>query len=262
MDHRAIEVFLADDNIDFCNIIAQYFETQEDIHLIGTAHDGLSAYEQIKDLKPDIAILDGAMPHLDGLGVIEKLNQEDARPICIMLSSIRHESVTKYAYSLGLEYYIIKPFEMDALAQRIRMFGKSILPMQETCGAAQQPQKISLTPIHPEKRISDILHNLGVPTHIRGYQYIRLATMIALDNPETLHHITKELYPEVAKQSNTTAITVERSIRHAIHLAWNQKKKDTSVYLAENNFIYSRSKPTNSEFISFITEKVRLDAID
>lgn len=258
MNHRSIKVFLADDNVDFCNIVSQYFETQEDIELIGTAHDGLSAFEQIKTLQPDIAILDGAMPHLDGLGVIEKLNQEATRPICIMLSSIRHESVTKYAYTLGVEYYIIKPFEISALAQRIRMFSKGKFPEEE---GGYAPQQLAKPPIHPEKRISDVLHHLGIPTHIRGYHYIRIATMIVLENPEALHHITKELYPEVAKRCNTTAITVERSIRHAIHLAWSQKKKDNTAYLAQNNFNYSRNKPTNSEFISFVAEKIHLETI-
>lgn len=259
MNQNKLKILLADDNKDFCDVICNYLEKQNDMEIIGIAHDGLEAYEKILNEKPDVALIDGIMPRLDGIGVLEKLNQtgQPIQTMCIMLTAITQEQITQKAFSLGAQYYIAKPFDMDLLVSRIR----------------QLKEQITLTPnknnmlncfskraeVDLETRVTNILHEIGVPAHIRGYHYMREAIIMAINDIDVLNYITKELYPSIAKKCNTTPSRVERAIRHAIEVAWSRGKVDAIDNLFGYTVNNHKGKPTNSEFIALIADRLRLE---
>jgi two-component system response regulator (stage 0 sporulation protein A) len=285
-----ISVIFADDSELLCEIVSKYLRTQSDIELIDIAHDGVEAFEKIKREKPQVAVLDCAMPMLDGLGVLERLRTETYRPVCIMLSGLRHEAVTKRAYDLGAEYYIIKPFDLDILAERIRMFRenlaaspiKSEMPSDDTgfelpdTSSADLPLIAGIRPtssypvaVHVntnmnangslEEQVTNLLHEIGVPANIRGYRCLRTAILIAVDDLDLLHYVTKGLYPSIAKILNITPSSVERSIRHAIGLVWDHGNPTVLDRLFGYSMETRKKKPSNSEFIALIADKFRLE---
>lgn len=262
-----IKILIADDNLDFVSTLVTYFQTQEDMVVIATAKDGMEAYEKIIREKPTVALIDVIMPHLDGIGVLEKMiNSNFPFPICIMLSAVGQDQVTANAINLGAKYYILKPFEMDVLAQRIReivdkptactqpnLIAKETKPTYVDVSSQATKEEIL------EIKVTNIIHEIGVPAHIKGYQYLRDGIMMVVDNIEVINQITKQLYPDLAKKYKTTPSRVERAIRHAIEVAWNRGQIET----VENIFGYTvnsnKGKPTNSEFIAMIADKLRLD---
>ena len=262
-----IKILIADDNIDFVSTLITYFQSQEDVEIVATAKDGQEAYNKIITEKPTVALLDVIMPHLDGLGVLEKLVSSNIDlPICIMLSAVGQDDVTAQAINLGAKYYILKPFKMDVLMKRIReLVEKPVakVPNQITTketknnyvDISNQASKEEIL----EVKVTNISHEIGVPAHIKGYQYLRDGIMMVVNNIEVINQITKQLYPDLAKKYKTTPSRVERAIRHAIEVAWNRGQIET----VENIFGYTvnsnKGKPTNSEFIAMIADKLRLD---
>ncbi len=262
-----IKILIADDNIDFVSTLITYFQSQEDVEIVATAKDGQEAYNKIITEKPTVALLDVIMPHLDGLGVLEKLVSSNIDlPICIMLSAVGQDDVTAQAINLGAKYYILKPFKMDVLMKRIReLVEKPVakVPNQITTketknnyvDISNQASKEEIL----EVKVTNIIHEIGVPAHIKGYQYLRDGIMMVVNNIEVINQITKQLYPDLAKKYKTTPSRVERAIRHAIEVAWNRGQIET----VENIFGYTvnsnKGKPTNSEFIAMIADKLRLD---
>lgn len=250
-----ISILLADDNKDFCDILKNYLDKQSNIEVIDVAFDGLQAYEKIITLKPDVVLLDEVMPHLDGIGVLEKLqNIKDIKSMCIMLTAVTQEQVTQKAFSLGAKYYIAKPFDMELLVSRIRQ-------LKETRLSNNNDNKIGIncTEIDLETRVTNILHEIGVPAHIRGYHYMREAIIMAIGDIDVLNYITKELYPSIAKKCNTTPSRVERAIRHAIEVAWSRGRIDAIDNLFGYTINNHKGKPTNSEFIALIADRLRLE---
>ncbi len=252
------KVFLADDNKDFCDVVSDYLGKQEDISVIGMAYDGVDAYNKILELKPDIAILDGIMPRLDGIGVLEKLNklpQSEKKPICVMLSAMTQEKVTRRALDLGASYYIAKPFDMEALVTRIRQL------KEQTSGVRSKKNNAfgRAESMDLEVRVTNILIEIGVPAHIRGYNYMREAIMLAVEDIDVLNYITKELYPSIAKKCNTSPSRVERAIRHAIEVAWSRGEVSAIDNLFGYTISNNKGKPTNSEFIALIADRLRLE---
>ncbi|MCL2372974.1 MAG: sporulation transcription factor Spo0A [Defluviitaleaceae bacterium] len=260
MNEKKITILMADDNKDFCDAIANYLEKQKDMQVIATASDGLEAIEKIHSHKPDIAIIDGVMPKLDGLGVLERLNltsTADYAPICIILSAITHDKITQKAIELGAEYYIAKPFDLDTLVLRIRQLKEQLKTPMQKGGIGFRSQKNR--EVNLETKITGILHDIGVPAHIRGYHYMREAIMMAVDDLDILNYITKELYPTIAKKCNTTPSRVERAIRHAIEVAWSRGKVEIIDSLFGYTINNHKGKPTNSEFIALIADRLRLE---
>jgi len=259
MGEKKITILMADDNKEFCDAIISYLEKQPDMKVIDVAYDGQEACQKILASKPDIAIIDGIMPKLDGLGVLEKLNLNEATgysPICIIISAITQDKIAQKAMELGAEYYIAKPFDLESLVLRIRQLKEQIkTPIHIGTGVRNRK---SLA-INLETKITGILHEIGVPAHIRGYHYMREAIMMAVEDLDILNYITKELYPTIAKKCNTTASRVERAIRHAIEVAWSRGK----VEIIDSMFGYTisthKGKPTNSEFIALIADRLRLE---
>ncbi|MBQ6554211.1 MAG: sporulation transcription factor Spo0A, partial [Firmicutes bacterium] len=225
------------------------------MEVIATACDGAEAYDKILSEKPDIALLDGIMPKLDGIGVLEKLFQSgnENLTMCIMLTAITGEQITQKAFNLGAKYYIAKPFDMELLVSRIRQLKEPAAPKNTKASFAR------IGDVDLETRVTNILHEIGVPAHIRGYHYMREAILMAIDDIDVLNYITKELYPSIAKKCNTTPSRVERAIRHAIEVAWSRGKVDAIDSLFGYTVSTHKGKPTNSEFIALIADRLRLE---
>ncbi len=264
-----ISVLIADDNQDFSHTLSSYINSQDDMEIIGMARDGNEAVEMIANIEPDVVLLDVIMPHLDGLGVLERINSmsSNKRPICIMLSAVGQDKITQKAIMLGAEYYVVKPFDIELLIKRIREI-KFFKPNQEANNFISKDVKQPYIDIsnksgnkedNLEALVTNIIHEVGVPAHIKGYQYLREAIMMVVKDIDVINQITKSLYPKIAVKFNTTPSRVERAIRHAIEVAWGRGEQKT----VENIFGYTisaaKGKPTNSEFIAMIADKLRLE---
>ncbi|MGL5634925.1 MAG: sporulation transcription factor Spo0A [Sarcina sp.] len=266
MNDSKISVLIADDNKEFCNILNDYLLNQRDIVVVGVAKDGLEALELIQDKKPDLVILDIIMPHLDGLGVLEKLSTGALGkiPRVIVLSAVGQDKITQRAITLGADYYVVKPFDMDVFIKRIRqMFNNTITSEDNIKQASLMDLSESMVhlkqkPMDLEAEITSIIHEVGVPAHIKGYMYLREAITMVVNDMELLSAITKELYPSIAKKYNTTASRVERAIRHAIEVAWSRGQIDAINKLFGYTIHNDKGKPTNSEFIAMVADKLRL----
>ena len=264
-----IRVLIADDNVEFSMTLYSYLEKEEEMEVVAMAKDGNEAYDLILEKQPDVVLLDVIMPHLDGLGVLEKLSvtQIEKMPLCIMLSAVGQDKITQKAINLGAEYYIVKPFDISLLIKRIRDF-KYYQPGTIKGNYASREIKQQYIEIAPENKkdesvlealVTNVIHEVGVPAHIKGYQYLREAIMMVVNDIDIINQITKQLYPEIAEKYKTTPSRVERAIRHAIEVAWGRGQTDT----VENIFGYTvsaaKGKPTNSEFIAMIADKLRLE---
>lgn len=270
MDQRSINVLIADDNKEFCNILSDYFLSQKDINVVGVAKDGIEVLELLEDTKPDLVVLDIIMPRLDGLGVLERLNTMNLNPMprVIILSAVGQDKITQRAIALGADYYVVKPFDMDVLSNRIReMFSNQIsteavrrpsTSISSLTSSLDVKVKSSNTALDLESEITNIIHEIGVPAHIKGYMYLREAITLVVNDIELLSAVTKELYPAIAKKYNTTASRVERAIRHAIEVAWSRGQVDTINKLFGYTIHNEKGKPTNSEFIAMVADKLRL----
>ncbi|EHI99753.1 MULTISPECIES: sporulation transcription factor Spo0A [unclassified Clostridium] len=268
MEDSKISVLIADDNKEFCSILNDYLLNQRDIVVTGIAKDGREALELIVEKKPDLVILDIIMPHLDGLGVLEKLNTMDLEkvPRIIILSAVGQDKITQQAITLGADYYTVKPFDMEVFTKRIReMFSNNITretsirsSYQSSTMMSSVSETKSKAPVDLETEITNIIHEVGVPAHIKGYMYLREAITMVVNDMELLSAVTKELYPSIAKKYNTTASRVERAIRHAIEVAWGRGQIEAINRLFGYTIHNDKGKPTNSEFIAIIADKLRL----
>lgn len=263
MKNQKINVLIADDNEDFCDILGEYLELQQDIEVVGIARDGLEAVELISQRQPDVVVLDIIMPHLDGLGVLEKLNSMNLEkfPKVIMLSAVGQDKITQRAINLGADYYVIKPFDFEVFIERIRqtMGNSSPVVEKKKQPVINQHRALINNSKSLEAEITNIIHEIGVPAHIKGYLYLREAITMVVGSVELLSAVTKELYPSIAKKYNTTASRVERAIRHAIEVAWSRGKVDTINTLFGYTINTDKGKPTNSEFIAMVADKLRLE---
>ena len=256
-----IKVLVSDDNQDFAKTLVSYLSKDEDLEVVGIARDGQEAYVKIVETKPDIALLDIIMPHLDGLGVLEKLNSSnlEKKPMCIILSAVGQDKITQKAIELGAQYYIVKPFDINILVKRIKEL-KYYKPTPSASNIISREIKNQYIDISPENiksqenleaLVTNVIHEVGVPAHIKGYQYLREAIIMVVSDIDMINQITKQLYPEIASKYHTTPSRVERAIRHAIEVAWGRGKQD----VVERIFGYT----TNSEFIAMIADKLRLE---
>lgn len=262
MFDKKIQIVIADDNKEFGDILYEYLDNQSDIEVVGVARDGVEACELIASKMPDIAILDIIMPHLDGLGVLEKMNSINMkkRPLFIILSAVGQDKITQKALSLGAEYYIVKPFDMDVLVSRIRQLKETnqSAVIRSEYSMDLKPNRIPVQR-NLEVEVTNIMHEIGVPAHIKGYQYLRDAIMMVVKDLDIINSITKQLYPSIARGYNTTPSRVERAIRHAIEVAWSRGQVDTIDALFGYTVSIGKGKPTNSEFIAMVADKLRLE---
>ena len=263
--NEKIKIVLADDNKDFCQVLKEYLSNEEDIEILGIAKDGIEALDLVKRTQPDLLVLDVIMPHLDGLGVIEKLNSMDIpkMPKIIVLSAVGQDKITQSAINLGADYYIVKPFDFVIFINRIRELVSNKTTHIEPKSRVNTDIQMTRSDFvknsgNIETEITNIIHEIGVPAHIKGYLYLREAIKMVIDNVELLGAVTKELYPSIAKKFNTTPSRVERAIRHAIEVAWSRGQVDTINKLFGYTIHNEKGKPTNSEFIAMVADKLRL----
>jgi len=254
-----ISVCLVDDNKELIQLMEDYFEEQDDIEVIGTAYNGNECLTMMEELEPDILILDIIMPHIDGLAVLNRLRERELShfPNVIMLTAFGQEKVMKEAVDLGAAYFILKPFNLDNLADQIRQIHDPGVSMIQLNGKNETKKKKVKQDL--EGDITNIIHEIGVPAHIKGYMYLREAITMVYNDIELLGSITKVLYPDIAKHFNTTASRVERAIRHAIEVAWSRGNIDAISSLFGYTVSVSKAKPTNSEFIAMVADRLRLD---
>ena len=264
-----IRVLIADDNLEFAMTLHDNLSQDDDMEIVGMAKDGEEAYNMIKERQPDIALLDVIMPHLDGLGVLELINSTPLEkvPLCIMLSAVGQDKITQKAIGLGAEYYVVKPFDIDVLMKRMKEL-KSYEPIPAKGGFTSREIKSQYIELAPESKkdennlealVTNVIHEVGVPAHIKGYQYLREAIMMVVNDIDIINQITKQLYPEIAEKYKTTPSRVERAIRHAIEVAWGRGQTDTVESIFGYTVSASKGKPTNSEFIAMIADKLRLE---
>ena len=254
-----ISILIADDNGEFSQTLAGYIEKHEELEVIGMARDGLEAVEMITNVKPDVVLLDVIMPQLDGLGVLEKINEiNDKKPICIMLSAVGQDKITQKAVELGAQYYVVKPFDIELLIKRIKEFKYFKKKQSNVILREAKPQYIEIDSINEKSKenlealVTNIIHEVGVPAHIKGYQYLREAIIMVVEDIDIINQITKSLYPQIAKKYSTTPSRVERAIRHAIEVAWGRGQQEAVESIFGYTISASKGKPTNSEFIAMI----------
>ena len=256
-----IKVCVVDDNRELVNLLSEYISAQDDMTIAGVAYNGQECISLVEDKQPDVLLLDIIMPHLDGLAVLERINTGNGhKPNIIMLTAFGQEDVTKKAVDLGASYYVLKPFDMEILIAKVREIGG------KKAGFTQKSSSFSFSQsARPEKRfnldasITAIIHEIGVPAHIKGYMYLREAITMVYNDIELLGSITKVLYPDIGKKFNTTSSRVERAIRHAIEVAWSRGNIESISSLFGYTVSQSKAKPTNSEFIAMVADKLRIE---
>ena len=248
MDH-CTNVLIADSAEEFCTALSASLQRAGGFGVCGTASDGEQAIRQIMEKKPDVLVLDLMLAKQDGISVLKAIANMDRRPITLATSGFVTEYVANTAANLGVRYLMLKPCDMTALVERLQEIrgGESLrTPIRRT-------DKTSI-----ETMVTSIIHEIGVPAHIKGYQYLREAIIIAVNDMDVINAITKVLYPQVAKTFQTTPSRVERAIRHAIEVAWDRGDLDTLQSFFGYTVSNTKGKPTNSEFIALIADKLQL----
>ena len=257
-----LNIAIADDNERMLDLLGNIIHQDKELELVGQAENGKDMYEIIRNKEPDVVLLDIFMPKMDGLTVMEKVNTDKTlkkRPAFIVVSAVGQERITEDAFNLGAYYYILKPFDNEFLLDRIKDIG-NLSSGKRTLHRPVQGQAVLPKPERNlEMVVTNIIHEIGVPAHIKGYQYLRDAIILSVDDVEMLNSITKILYPTIAKKHQTTPSRVERAIRHAIEVAWSRGKMDTIDELFGYTVSNGKGKPTNSEFIALIADKIRLE---
>ena len=249
MDNKGekIRILLADSDEEFCAQMAALCEASEDMELVGIAENGDKALAAVGELRPELLITELSLPGTDGVMLLETLHREGKMPAVSVISAFSSTQVCAECAHLGADVFLRKPIAADKVCERIRLWraGKKHMAREESAVAL-------------EVRVTEVIHQVGVPAHIKGYQYLREAIMMAVEDIESVSAITKVLYPSIAKKFHTTSSRVERAIRHAIEVAWDRGDIET----LQSYFGYTvsgvKGKPTNSEFISMIADRLRL----
>ncbi|MBQ7751405.1 MAG: sporulation transcription factor Spo0A [Clostridia bacterium] len=250
-----VSVLIADDNKAFADNLFDYLKTKDDIASVNVAYDGEEAYGMITEMKPDVVLLDIIMPKRDGISVMNRISNSHLakKPMTIALSVTSSERIMKACQDSGCEYFLLKPQTNDAIYDTIRSFGQKTGRTSFEVISKDDKKDYDL-----EALVTDFIHELGVPAHIKGYQYVRTAIMMVVENMELLNYITKQLYPVIAKKYSTTSSRVERAIRHSIEVAWSRGRPETMNKIFGYTIDTGKGKPTNSEFIAMVADRIRL----
>ena len=242
-----IRLLLAEDDEKLLEEEKRYFLSQAGFDLVGAVTNGSDAIKTYNDLKPDVMVLDLVMPVKDGISALEEIKKGDGKIIAV--SNVDNESYASTALNLGADYFLLKPFSLDELSRKI------------TSIYNKRPYKPYRPSIGNERKISEIFMTVGIPAHIKGYQFLREAILMAIDSPDIINCITKRLYPEVAERFSTSPSKVERAIRHAIEVAWNKGKIENINSLFGVRIYSVNEKPTNGEFIALVADKMLLESV-
>lgn len=260
-----LNIAIADDNPQTLGRLQEILESEKGFSVVGKAENGEDAYNMIIKTNPDVVLLDVIMPRMDGISVMEKVRKNltlKKTPAFIMVTAAGSENMTADAFRMGANYYVMKPFSRDVIVDKVRKVGRA----KEKLG--DRPENRTVKPYmdkeeymeqNLENDVTHMLHEIGIPAHIKGYQYLRDAIIMSVEDHEMLSSVTKILYPAIAKKHQTTASRVERAIRHAIEVAWTRGRLETLNELFGYTISTGKGKPTNSEFIALIADKIRLD---
>lgn len=251
MEKNTIKVLMVDDNVSLVEMIKEYFKNSDKIKIVLEAYDGKEGIEVIesKQNEYDIIVLDLIMPKKDGMYVLEEMKKRKIDKKVIVATSYNAQEVIREVSEYGVNYLILKPFDLEDLEKRII----------EACSKQKEGKTIDFETHSVQVSITKMLHELGIPSHIKGYQFLRDAINIVFDRPDVIGGITKELYPELAGKYDTTVSRVERAIRHAIEVSWNRGSWDMMEELFGHSVDIDKAKPTNSEFIVTLADKLRMD---
>lgn len=259
---RKLNIAIADDNDIILDTLETIISSNEEFNIVGKASDGEEMYKIIKEKSPDVVLIDLIMPKLDGLSVMDRINNDNSItkiPKFIVITAVGQENITEDAFNLGANYYIMKPFDSQVVLNRLKSILNSIEKKNSNSVVIENNRanrKIENNDLQNE--ITDIIHEIGIPAHIKGYHYLRDSILMSINDSQMLESITKILYPTIAKKYQTTSSRVERAIRHAIEVAWSRGKMDTIDELFGYTICKGKGKPTNSEFIALITDKIKL----
>lgn len=254
-----LNVVIGDDNERILEILEEILCCEKNLSIVGKANNGEEVYRLIENKQPDIVLLDLVMPRMDGLSVMDRVysNKNFKKiPRFIVISAIGRQAITEDAFRKGASYYIMKPFHNDTILDRIHTIQSELQAdksVQSTIVACQNNAGDSL-----ETLVTNMIHDIGIPAHIKGYHYLRDSILMAIEDMDVLNAITKILYPTVAKRYQTTSSRVERAIRHAIEVAWSRGKLDLLDHLFGYTVSNGKGKPTNSEFIALVADTIRL----
>lgn len=261
-----IKLLIADNNRELTMQMKSFFDGKSDIELIAAASDGLDALEKIKKYSPDAILMDIVLPQLDGIGLLKEINalSRTYRPVVIVMSGAKREHVTNICMQLGADYFMIKPCDNETVYERIKLLcmpklaGSSIqeIAIAEKGASGDRPSDRAL-----EISVTKTIHSVGVPANIKGYQYLRDAIIMSIKDTELINAVTKQLYPKVATRHNTSPSRVERAIRHAIEVACIRGNEEELYKLFGYTVSNNKGKPTNSEFIAMIADKLRLEML-
>lgn len=256
---KIIKVAIVDDNDRILKALKGMIENDPGMELAGMGYDGEEALRIAKDKKPDVLLMDLIMPKLDALSVMDRIKEEcgESIPKIMILTAVSNERITEDLFSCGASYVLLKPFDVDMVKNRVRQIASEKQPVMRNGAAECAGPKASA--VNLEAEVTRLIHEVGVPAHIKGYQYLRDAIQMCVKDMDMLNSITKILYPEIAKKYNTTASRVERAIRHAIEVAWNRCNPESVEELFGYTINSCKGKPTNSEFIAMISDRIRLE---
>ncbi len=259
-----LNIAIADDNERIVEMLDDILSKEASVQIVGIARNGEDVLGIIKDKEPDVVLLDIIMPKMDGISVMERVRRDTSlkkQPRFVVISAIGQEDVTEDAFNVGAGYYIMKPFSKEMLISKVKNNKeKTEGVFREAKGYVATNEKVKELGIHElETEVTNIIHEIGVPAHIKGYHYLRDAIIMSVNDMEMLNSITKVLYPTIAKKYQTTSSRVERAIRHAIEVAWGRGKMDTIDELFGYTVSNGKGKPTNSEFVALISDKIRLE---
>ncbi|MCI9264266.1 MAG: sporulation transcription factor Spo0A [Oscillospiraceae bacterium] len=246
MDQR--KVIVADAGEEFRRLLVETLEDEGDLTIMGETSDGEELVELCRQRQPDVVVMDMVLSTLDGVDVLTQLGELVPRPKVLVLSSFAGGSVAELAAARGADYFLMKPCRVTSVVERVRQLASVSVPVEE----------VDRTRRGLESTVTAIIHEIGVPAHIKGYQYLREAILIAVEDMDVINAVTKVLYPEVAKRYGTTASRVERAIRHAIEVAWDRGDLETLQKYFGYTVSNAKGKPTNSEFIAMIADRLQL----
>ena len=250
-----IKVLIADDSTVVLDVLSSFLAEQDDIEVVGTAEDGLQVLDILRAREVDVLLLDLVMPRADGFTVLTQIQKEDLpqRPHVIVITALMRDDFIQRAVNLGADYYLLKPFELKEVYHKIVEYNQ---PM-EVQGDAPVRGAQAIGSL--DEKIANIFLSMGIPAHIKGYHFLREAIKLVIANREMINAITKDLYPTVARNFNTTSSKVERAIRHAIDVAWTRGQMENINLLFGSKLYVKHEKPTNGEFIALIADRLAIE---
>lgn len=250
---NSIRVLIVDDNEELRGAMGRFFRQQQELTVVGEAGNGTDALKILKEKQADVMLLDMIMPGLDGFGVLEQLRRlpPEHQPRVIAVTALGRDDFIRRAVELGVKYYMIKPVDLNVLLERVRDVHRR--------DASAEPRPLGAPGLTLEDKLSNLFLSMGIPAHIKGYQYLREAIRLVIENPNMIGGITKELYPAIARRFGTSSSKVERAIRHAIEVAWSRGRVDTLNKAFGCSVAQPGEKPTNGEFIALIADKLSME---